>query len=415
MKPLQLQARPYVPGRIKGPLRIGPRAATADGIVILDQRELAGFAGPCSALAVIDGQPFSHTMIRLLGSAIPTIIITQAQAVMLPGDREMVLDGHTGMLCEPQLLAQHPAIEVTPADPLAPLLTRDGERIILRASAADRNDVMRAPSSGATAIGLLHMEYLGSTRPTLPDAGFFASELSHCCRAAAPLTVTFRLPDISIDKLPRWCQSLPLTFDNNRTRGTRIYDREPFKTLLDNILEGVRHCAQNYQLRLMLPFIDSVTTFVHWRDQIKQRLPATIAIGAILETVSAIEQIDQFFAEAAFIAIGTNDLSANLLQCARDSDRMTPYDPAIYRLLQQMATLAGNRCKEIQLDGQLARMPGVLPVLIGLGYRTFCLAPVLLPYLAEEIREIDISKAEELARQVLQAGNIDEVKRLLQH
>ncbi len=104
---------------------------------------------------------------------------------------------------------------------------------------------------------------------------------------------------------------------------------------------------------------------------------------------------------------------ANLLGSARDSKRMNAYEPAIYQLLQQAAQQAGPRTREIQLNGQLIRMPGVLPVLIGLGYRIFSLDPLLIPYLANTIKQTDTKKAAQIAQQVCQAADDKAVKNLM--
>jgi len=137
------------------------------------------------------------------------------------------------------------------------------------------------------------------------------------------------------------------------------------------------------------------------------------SIGAMLETVNAAKQIDSLLKESDFIALGTNDIIANLLDCPRDSEQMNAYEPAIYQLLQQVAQQAGARTREIQLNGQLVRMPGVLPVLIGLGYRIFSVDPLLIPYLAETIKQTDTTMAKQLAQQICQANDDKAVKKLI--
>lgn len=416
MSPLKIQAQAYSPGRVKGPIRIGTEAATRDGIVVIEQRELASFAGPCSALVVVNGAPFSHAMIRVQGHGIPAVIVTTEQAKQLSGDVEMILDGHKGMLFDPQLLEQIPAASINQPALFEPFTTSDGERVMMRASASNRTGVMRSLSCGASAIGLLRMEYLGSQSSTIPGADFYANELGTCCHEAEPLPLIACLPDFSTDKQPNWCKQILQTVNIQDSRGIRPYDKEPFQTVLNNILEGVSRCLEYYDLRLILPFINSVEEFIYWRDYISTKLPDMVtvgSIGAMLETVNATEQIDSFFKEADFIALGTNDIISNLLGCARDSDKMNAYEPAIYQLLQRVAQQAGHKTKEIQLNGQLAGMPGVMPILLGLGYRIFSLDPLLIPYLGDSIKQIDTEQAAALAKQICKAGDKAEVKTLL--
>jgi len=384
---LTLQAQPYTPDRVKGPVRIGIENATRNGISIIEQHELASFNGPCEGLAVINGAPFSHTMVRVQAHAIPTIIISSDQAAQLSADAEMVLDGQRGLLFDPELFEQYPPLDIKAAALFSPIETSDGKRIMMRASVSNRAGVMRSLSCGTSAIGLLRMEYLGSQSNTVPGLEFFLNELGTCCDEAEPLPLIARLPDFSHDKIPNWCKSLDYTFDNDN-RGARIYDQEPFKTLIDNILEAASQCSEYYDLCLIIPYIDSADEFVRLRDQFKAKLSGMLSIGAMLKTVNAVKQIDSLLKEADFVALGTNDLIANLLDCPRDSEQMNAYELKIYQLLQQMARQAGARTQKIQLNGILISMPGVLPVLIGLDYRIFSVDPLLIPYLAESIRQI---------------------------
>ena len=243
------------------------------------------------------------------------------------------------------------------------------------------------------------MEYLGSQNDTPPGLELFINELGACCDEAEPLPLIARLPDFSNDKLPNWCKSLDLTF-NKESRGSRIYAQKPFKTLIDNILEAACQCCEYCDLRLLIPYINSADEFFRLRDQSRTKLSGMLSIGAMLETINAAKQVDSLLKEADFIALGTNDIIAYLFGCARDSEQMNAYDPSIYQLLQQVAQQSGPRSKEIQLNGQLIRMPGVLPVLIGLGYRIFSLDPLLILYLAETIKQTDSEKAAQLAQQV---------------
>mgnify|MGYP002620757361 CR=1 FL=1 len=413
MRQFVLHAQPYLPGRVKGPVRIGKAHARRDAIVVLDQAALTDFDGPCSALAVIDGLPFSHALIRVQGTAIPTVIVTAEQAAQLPADRELVLDGQRGMIFDPQQLAQYPALRIQSPALFTPPRTRDGEPVLLRASVSDRNGVRRSLSSGASAIGLLRMEYLGVNSRRPPEADFFANELGTCCSEAEPLPLIARLPDFDAVKQPEWFKALPLSIKAAEHRGAARYRQEPFQTLLKDICAAVNRCSEFYDLRLMLPYIDSEAAFVELRDRILPQLSDLVAIGAMLETVQAVQKVSAFLDLADFVAIGTNDLLADLFHCDRERDAIDPYHPAIYQLLQQVAEQAGNQTREIQLNGQLARMPGVLPVLIGLGYRIFSVDPLLIPYLGETVQKTHTDAAAALAAQVCGMSSAQEIQQRL--
>jgi len=52
-------------------------------------------------------------------------------------------------------------------------------------------------------------------------------------------------------------------------------------------------------------------------------------------------------------------------------------------------------------------------VLLGMGFRVFSVAPVKIPYLAKTVNEINLPKAQALARQVCEAKRSNEVRGLL--
>ena len=148
-------------------------------------------------------------------------------------------------------------------------------------------------------------------------------------------------------------------------------------------------------------------------DLLGPKLSGMFYSSAMLETFDAYKPMGSRRKESDFVAIGTSDMIANLLDCPRDSEQMSAYEPAIYPLLQQAAQQAGVRTKEIQLNGQLIRMPGVQPVLIGLGFRIFSVDPSLIPYLAENIKQTDTKDAAQLAQQICQAADSNAVKKLM--
>ena len=59
------------------------------------------------------------------------------------------------------------------------------------------------------------------------------------------------------------------------------------------------------------------------------------------------------------------------------------------------------------------RPAGVLPVLLGMGYRAFSVSPVAIPYLADSLTGISVAQAATLATRVCQCRNSAEVRSLL--
>ena len=93
---------------------------------------------------------------------------------------------------------------------------------------------------------------------------------------------------------------------------------------------------------------------------------------------------------------------------------LDPYAPVLYRLFNQIANDAGDDIHHIQLCGVLSQIQGVLPVLLGLGYRTFSVDAPFIPYLATQIASMTIVECVALSRQVCNARKTEDVLKLLQ-
>ena len=72
-----------------------------------------------------------------------------------------------------------------------------------------------------------------------------------------------------------------------------------------------------------------------------------------------------------------------------------------------------NELHRVQLGGLLPQVPGVLPLLIGLGYRNFSVEPLLTPCLAAISARTSTTEAERLALRACNAGSGAEVRELL--
>ena len=166
-----------------------------------------------------------------------------------------------------------------------------------------------------------------------------------------------------------------------------------------------------------MPYVTQLEEFQGWRDIIERYLRRTVAIGAMLESPAAVLAMPHWFEYADFVAIGCNDLMQCLFAADRDLFEMRSYldayAPELYRFLQQAVDDAGKNIDKVQLCGLLPQLPGVLPVLLGMGFRVFSVAPVMIPYLAATMKEIDLALAQARARQVCAAKDSKAVRELL--
>jgi phosphoenolpyruvate-protein kinase (PTS system EI component) len=403
---------PYVPGSTRGILQRGLQGSPAGKIVMLEQPLPGPFEPLPAGFVMVDGAPFSHGSIPLLGSGVPAIQITRRQARTLQAGMELVLDGSTG------LLTTDLSVRVSPQAPLATgavSATRDGIAVHLRVSVRGRQAVQSAVESGAEAIGLLRSEFLIPDDGRLPDAAFYRSAFRMLCETAAGLPLTIRLFDIAVSKRPPWL-SLPPAGVLGR-QGVRLYADEPLHGIYRAQLEAIAALAGEFDVRVLLPYVADLAELQYWRDDIRRRLACPVAVGAMAETPAAALQLHEWLEAVEFVAIGCNDLMQCLFGADRDQPELSgyldPHAPALYRFLRQVADAVQDRLDAVQLCGVLPQLPGILPLLLGLGYRAFSVEATLLPYLWQTIASAHAGEARVLAERVCRAHSSAAVRELL--
>jgi phosphoenolpyruvate-protein kinase (PTS system EI component) len=416
---IHLFAMPYVPGSAHGRLRRVPQHGGADDILILAQGDIAGLSGRPAGLIVVEGAPLSHPLLALLGTGIPTVIVTaqQAETLQAGAGRAVWLDGATGLITghAGAGAAQPPAARLPAAG--RPVRTADGEAVYLRASVRSIAAARRARAAGATAIGLVRSEFLLPEADALPDTAFYRAVFAQLCEAAAPLPVTIRLLDVAADKMPAWLRSIPGAGGVLGLQGVRLFGREPVQSVLHAQLAALDSLDPHCDIRVLIPYLVRLEELQYWSAYLRRRLSRPLALGAMVETPAGALDLVNWFDSADFVALGCNDL----MQClfAADRDRaelrhyLDPYAPLLFRFFRQVAEAAAEQLERVQLCGLLSQLPGVLPVLLGLGYRAFSVDVSLIPYLARSVESSSASGARALAQQVCAARESRQVRALL--
>lgn len=413
----ELRGTAFVPGCVSGTLRLGTDHADNHSIVMLTQQQIASLDVRPAGIVIVGGAMLSHPMIRLLTLGIPGIIVSSEDADRLKPGREAFIDGYQGIIIQPPP-SECPATPV-PKPPVSgeAISLADGTEVRLHASIFSIENARHANELGAAAIGLVRTEYLVPDHGGIPDTDFYERTLSELLQRARPLAVTLRLPDITPDKPAPWFEPETGMTDILGLQGVRLYNEEPVKSVVNAMLDAINRLSGEHEVSLLLPYVTRLDEFHHWRRVIQQRLNRRIPIGVMAEVPAAILAMPHWFTEADFIAVGCNDLMQCLFAADRDkvelSRYLDPYAPELYNFLQQAATAAGNNINRVQLCGLLPQIPGVLPVLLGLGFRVFSVAPVMIPYLAKTVNETDPAEAAALAHRVCSATDSQQVRELL--
>jgi phosphoenolpyruvate-protein kinase (PTS system EI component) len=381
-------------------------------IALVDMTEALAPITPPAAFIIIGGPPFSHAMIELVAKGIPTVVIDAKQVGLLTPGTWVSIDGANGLIINGGESSQPQRLPTTPKAG-HPVHLADKTAIGLMASVRNRDQAHQALINGASGIGLVRSEFLASNASQPPGVARLTREFENLCIAAGHLTVTIRLIDIAADKPPRWLPKPQRILRPLGMQGSRLYPYEPIQRVVRHQLTALAKLSERYPIEMLIPFIGRRDELLRWIELVHPALPRAVPIGAMAETPAAVLDLAGWGDLVDFFSIGTNDLIQYYFGADRDeptlSNILDPYAPALYRLLRQVADVNADYLNKIRLCGVLPRLPGVLPILVGLGYRYFSVDPIWIPYLGEALYPLSLTDAQALARQVCACNDSKEV------
>ena len=362
------------------------------------------------------GGPTAHAAILARALGIPALagLGEDALAAIHDGD-ELGLDADQGVLYylpSPEVRAQLgqrleeqqqqlAANKRAASEARAPVIIND-RRIHLLANVANEAEAEAARQWGAEGIGLLRTEFLFASAATLPDEEEQRQRYVRVFRAfkgnaaqSGPIVV--RTLDAGADKpLPALASVLGAKEEANPAlglRGIRIHLAHQ-ELLTQQLAALLRAAAEtDVQLHIMFPMLATVeelraakAIFERVYADLRQRgsaVPAHVPLGIMVEVPSAVIMAEELAQEADFFSIGANDL----LQYTVASDRTNPavsylynpMQPAVLRLIQQVAQAGRRAGKPVAVCGEIASDARIAPVLVGLGVDELSMTPTAIP------------------------------------
>ncbi|MDQ2886657.1 MAG: phosphoenolpyruvate--protein phosphotransferase [Chloroflexota bacterium] len=362
------------------------------------------------------GGPTAHAAILARALGIPALagLGEDALAAIHDGD-ELGLDADQGVLYylpPPEVRAelgqrlaeqqqQLAANKRAASEARAPVIIND-RRIHLLANVANEAEAEAARQWGAEGIGLLRTEFLFASAATLPDEEEQRQRYVRVFRAfkgnaaqSGPIVV--RTLDAGADKpLPALASVLGAGEEANPAlglRGIRIHLAHQ-ELLTQQLAALLRAAAEtDVQLHIMFPMLATVeelraakAIFERVYADLRQRgiaVPAHVPLGIMVEVPSAVVMAEELAQEADFFSIGANDL----LQYTVASDRTNPavsylynpMQPAVLRLIQQVAEAGRRAGKPVAVCGEIASDARIAPVLVGLGVDELSMTPTAIP------------------------------------
>jgi phosphotransferase system enzyme I (PtsI) len=311
--------------------------------------------------------------------------------------------------------------------------TADGEEVELAANLELPIELPLIAQAGAHGIGLLRTEFLFMNRESVPDEDTQFESYRTIIDAMNGDEVTIRVLDWGGEKDIEALTSegiVPEITDTNPAlgmRGIRLLLRQT--ELFETQLAAILRAAAIGPVRVMLPMVTTVGEVRAARDVYErvarrlrrrgERIPEKLPpLGVMIETPGAALSADALALEADFFAIGTNDLTAYTLAVDRAESEVAelydPIHPAVLRLVQ-FATEAALRMRmPVSICGEMAANPRLVPLLLGLGLRSFSMNASALPRVKQAVRSMEIDACARLARRVMEQSDAEKIQELVE-
>jgi phosphoenolpyruvate-protein kinase (PTS system EI component) len=135
----------------------------------------------------------------------------------------------------------------------------------------------------------------------------------------------------------------------------------------------------------------------------------------MIELPEAARVAAEIAAECEFLSIGTNDLTHATLGTDRFAHGEAPaHDPRVLAHIAETARAATDAGIPLEVCGEAASDPLMLPLLVGLGANELSAGAARVGSVRAWVRALDHGEAEALAHRALEARDAAEVERLAQ-
>jgi multiphosphoryl transfer protein len=405
------------------PVVIVARELSPSDTASFDPERVLGFG-------IVEGGPTSHIAILARALGLPAIVGVDESMLALEEKTPVILNGNDGTLTvnpapdilERAKLSQKRWLEYrrfAQEQASLPALSQDGRRVDVTANAGSIADAAEALKMGADGIGLLRTEFLFLERTTAPSE----EEQFRVYRAIAETMKTLpaivRTLDIGGDKPLPYIQLKPELNPFLGERGIRLCLNRP--ELFREQLRAILRAASYGTLRIMFPMVSDLAELRQARaiiEELRGELNAPeVQIGIMIEVPSAALMADAFAPEVDFFSIGTNDLTQYTLAIDRGNSALaSKHDglhPAVLRLIAQTIDAAHNYGKRADICGELGSDAAAIPVLLGLGMDELSVSIPSIPTVKAQVRSLDISELQSLAREALNCATAQQVRELV--
>lgn len=378
----------------------------------------------------------SHTAIVARALKIPAIVGVEGLSQLINEKDLLLLDGEKGLVLvnpPPTKLKKYEQIQETQKisekmmkkEAQLEARTKDGHLFEILANVEFTDEIELVKEYGANGIGLYRTEFLFLDKEAIPDVKTQETIYRKVLKKMAPKEVIIRTIDLGADKLGSHISHLEQLNPALGLRAIR-FSLQEIKLFTDQ-LRALFMASPAGKLKICFPMISSTDELRQVKkiisgllEQLKKEkvsVAPNIPLGVMIETPSAVMEMDLLALEADFFSIGTNDLIQYLLAVDRTNELVSflyhPFHPSVIRTLKQITDTAHAFGKEVTLCGEMAGDPLYLFLLIALGFNRLSMNPASIPKVKKILRQTSLEQAQALLKQILASSSYKDNRRMI--
>lgn len=402
----------------------------ADPILIarnIGPAELLDYGRRLKGIVLEEGSVGSHAAIVARALAIPLVIHAERITTEALNGDLILVDGDQGvahlrpdesvvnafrdkMAMAAKAQERYASIRDKPAETVC------GTRISLLMNAGLMADLPSLDGSGAEGVGLFRTELQFLIRNHMPKRAELSELYSRVMDAAHGKRVTFRTLDIGSDKVLPYMTATDEPNPALGWRAVRVGLDKPGVMRMQ--LQALIRAANGRPLSVMFPFVAQREEFTAARAEMEKALdrerilghtlPASLEVGAMLETPSLAFAPDSFYREVDFLSIGGNDLKQFFFAADRENELVRKrYDTLNVSFLTFLEGIV-DRCNRLETPlsfcGEDAGRPVEAACMAAIGLRSLSMRPASIGPVKSILRRTDLSELRAVIHEAREAG-----------
>ncbi|MFK7739759.1 MAG: phosphoenolpyruvate--protein phosphotransferase [Planctomycetota bacterium] len=413
-----------------GPYILAARKLTTVDIFNLDNERVEGIVAE-------EGGMSSHAAILARGMGIPTLTGIRGLIKHLRAGDLVVLDANDGELmtapsdtalaeatAESQRWRESQAAAAEGVDAPESHQTRDGTKIRLLGSCGSAGEADLVKTFGMAGVGVYRTELHFLAEDESPSEDALVESYAAIIAAQDGAPVSFRLLDVAASVLQVGNRQ-----ERNPAMGRRgvrglLASHETLRKQLRAILRAAKDAPS---VAILVPFVTTLSDLQRVKAAVveervglmKAGVPcaADLKIAPIIEVPAAAMMVGPLLTDSDFAVVAIDDLQAYLLAADRDNAGVRDYyemvHPAVFETLARMAKEASRRKKPLVLFGESAGDVERVPFYVGVGFRSFSVAPVRLRGIAKVLARYSVDECRRIAARILEAPRTLDVQKVL--